>query len=72
MVIFLKEHTFTLFKKLGRTKKVIKVEKISRKYDILTVEKIAFIENKMKRIIEMNLKQIEIEARRLKAKNMQI
>ena len=51
---------------------MIKVEKISRKYDILTVEKIAFIENKMKRILEMNLKQIEIEARRLKEKNMQI
>ena len=38
MDFFVKEQAITWFKKLVRTKKVIKVGKISGKYDILTVE----------------------------------
>ena len=34
----IKEHAITRFKKLGRTKEVIKFEEINEKYDILTVE----------------------------------
>ena len=53
---------------LGRTKKVIKVEKISEKYDILTVEEklIPFIGKNTKRRLEMTPRQIELESRRLK------
>ena len=52
----------------------IKVGNIIENYDILTGEekRIAFIGNKMKRTPEMNPEEIELEARRTKASNMQI
>ena len=42
--------------KIGKNPKVIKVGKVSEKYDILTVEEklIALIVNNTKRILEMN------------------
>ena len=54
-----KEQAIKRFKKLGRTKKVIKVGKISEKYDILTVEErlIALFVDKKKRSIEMTPRQ---------------
>ena len=59
---------------LGRTKKVIKVGKVSGKYEILTVEEnqISLIGNNTKRILEMNPKEIDVEVRRLKASKMRI
>ena len=58
-----------MVQKLIRTKKGIKVWKISGKYDILTVEenRISLIVNKTKTSLEMNIKQREIEERWLKA-----
>ena len=60
--------------KLGRTKKVIKVGKISGKYDILPVEEksVALIRNNIKRILEMKKWQRELEAIWLKAVKMHI
>ena len=58
-----------MVQKLGITKKVIKVGKISGKSDILTVEdkRIALIINKTKISLGMTPIQIQIEAGRLKA-----
>ena len=54
--------------KLGRTKKVIKIGKISDKYDIITVgKKISLFGNETKISLEMTPKQREIQVRRLKA-----
>ena len=59
MVKLLKEQAITCFKKMGGTKKVIKVEKISEKCYILTVEekRICLIGNKTKRGLEMTPRQ---------------
>ena len=53
---------------LGRTKKVIKVRKISEKDDILTFEekRIALICNKTKIRLEMTPRQRELDSRLLK------
>ena len=50
---------YQVVQKLGRTKKVIKVGKISGKYDILTVEEkwITLIWNRKKRSLEMTPEQ---------------
>ena len=57
-----KEQAITRFKRLGRTKKLIKLGKISGKYGILTVEEklISLIGNKTKIILEMNPSQREL------------
>ena len=59
--------------KIGENKNSPQGWKISAKDDILTVQQkqIARRVNKTKIILEINLQQIEIEARRLKAENMQ-
>ena len=64
----------TWFKKLGGTRKVIKVGKISEKDDILTVEgkQAVLIGSKTQRRIEMNPRQRDLEARHLKASKMWI
>ena len=51
-----------MVKKFGRTKKVIKVGKISEKDEMLTVEekRISLIGNKTKRILEMTPEQREL------------
>ena len=50
-----KRRGYYMVQKLGRTKNMIKVGKISEKYDISTVEEkiISLIGNKMRRILEM-------------------
>ena len=60
--------------KLGITKKVIKVTKISEIFDTLTVgEKlIALIGNKTKRILEVTQRKIDLNMIRFKESNMQI
>ena len=65
---------YLVVQKLGRTKKVIKVGKISDKYDILPVEEksVALIRNNIKRRLEMKKWQRELEAIWLKAVKMQI
>ena len=67
-----KEQDITWYKKLGMTKKVIKIGKIIEKDDISTVEekRIFLIGNNMKIILEMTPDQREVEARRLKASNI--
>ena len=59
---------------MGRTKKVIKVGKISCKDDILIFEKkrVVLIGNKTKRSLEMTTQKIELEKRWLKATNIPI
>ena len=53
LITLVKEKAITWFKKLGKIKKVIKVGKISEKYDTLTVEekRIALIGNKTKKAL---------------------
>ena len=65
---------YHILQKLGRTKKVIRVGKISEKCDILTVEgeRIALVTNKMKRSLEITPSQILLEARWLKVSKMWI
>ena len=67
-----KEQAVSWFKKLGRTKKVIKVGKIGDKYDIFTVEekRIVLIGNRTKRILEMTSRQRELDEIRLKTYKM--
>ena len=62
------------FKKIGKTKKIIKVGEISEKDDILTVGKkwISLIGNKTKRSLEMTPWKIELEPRLLKVSKMWI
>ena len=59
---------------MGRNQKVIKVVKISGKYDILTVEEkeVVLIEDTKKIILEMTPRKRELEAIWLKASKMQI
>ena len=59
---------------MGRTKKAIKVGKISEKDEILTLEekRISLIENKTKRIIEMSSYKRELDSRRAMASSMWI
>ena len=59
---------------MGRTKKIIKVGKISGKDDILTVEekRISLIGHKKKISLEITPEKIGSEARRLKASKMRI
>ena len=58
----------------GNIQKVVKVGKISFKYDILTVEEklISLIGNKTKRSLETNPWQIELDSRRLKESKIHI
>ena len=58
----MKERAVTWFKKLGRTKKGIKVGIISGKDDILTVEekRVSFVGNKTKRSLEITPRQREL------------
>ena len=63
-----------MVQKMGVTKKLIKFEKMSGKYDILTVEenRISIIVKKTKLSLAINLKQREIEARQSKVSKMKI
>ena len=68
-----KEQVITWLKKLGRTKNVIKVGKISEKYDMLTIEeKIISYLKYYKISLEMTPSQSKLEARKFKASNIQI
>ena len=62
------------FKTLGRTKKVIKVGRISAKDDILTVKerKVSHIVNNTKLSLEMTSSKREADSRQLKVANMRI
>ena len=63
-----------MVQKLVRTRKVVKVGKISGKYDILIVEekRVSLIVNKTKIILEMTTWERDIYARRLKSSKMRI
>ena len=70
----IKNKAVSWFKILLRTKKVIKVEKISGKGNILTVKvkQTPLIGNKTNRSFEIAPWQRELEAKFLKADNIQI
>ena len=74
MIFCVKKQAITWFKKVLRTKKVIKIGRSSGKDDILTVEEkwTYIIVNKTKRILKMTPRKRKLEARRLKATNMWI
>ena len=72
MVKYLKEQDVPCFKKLGRTKKFLKVGKFCDKEEILRVQEkiVALIGNKIKRNLEITPGQRELEVISLKAENM--
>ena len=63
---------FIVVQKLGRTRRVLKVGKMSTKYDILTFQegKISHRGNKTNTILEMTTRKIEMEALQLKTAKM--
>ena len=63
-----------MVQKLGRTKKAIKVGKISGKDNISRVEekRVSFIGNNTKRSLEMTLRKIGLDVSHLKAYKMRI